>query len=181
MCAYYSSTGPDQALDRADVDQWMKIRPWGRHRGSSVSGSTVSSLYTHPLHPNNANNYRILYSVAMRGFITRLSLAHILPARPFLLVYPNPRAVSFQSRLCPPKFPPPSASRRSFHSSPILRYKRISSEIILYELKYRKIEKWGWVFYRTTYKDDEAWDIFKQKVNISVSSIINLDPPIRNQ
>ncbi|KAJ5479939.1 hypothetical protein N7530_005448 [Penicillium desertorum] len=38
------------------------------------------------------------------------------------------------------------------------------------------IEKWGWVFYRTTYKDDEAWDIFKQKVNISVRSIVNLDP-----
>lgn len=114
--------------------------------------------------------------MAMRGFITRLSLAHLLPARPFLSVHSNPRAVSLQSRICPPKFFPPSTSRRNFHSSPILRDKWISSEIILYELKDRKIEKWGWVFYRTTYKDDEAWDIFKQKLNISVRSIINLDP-----
>ncbi|CRL22544.1 unnamed protein product [Penicillium camemberti] len=112
----------------------------------------------------------------MRGFITRLSLGHLLPARQFLSVYSNPRAVSFQSTLGLPKSPLPSTSRRSFHSSPTLRNKWISSEAILYELKDRKIEKWGWVFYRTTYKDDEAWDIFKQKVDISVRSIINLDP-----
>ena len=116
-------------------------------------------LYFQQMHPNNANNHRILYSMAMRGFITRLSLGHLLPARPFLSVHSNPRAISSQSRLGLPKFPLPSTSRRSFHSSPTLRYKWISSEAILYELKDRKIEKWGWVFYRTTYKDDEAWDI----------------------
>lgn len=114
--------------------------------------------------------------MAMRGFITRLSPGCLLPARPFLSVYSNPRAASFQSRLGLPKFPLPSTSRQSFHSSPTQRNKWISSEAILYELKHRKIEKWGWVFYRTTYKDDEAWDIFKQKVDISVRSIINLDP-----
>ncbi|CAI7569256.1 unnamed protein product [Penicillium discolor] len=114
--------------------------------------------------------------MAMRGFITRLSPACLLSTRPFLSVYSNQRAASFQSRLGLPKFPLPSTSRQSFHSSPTQRNKWISSDAILYELKHRKIEKWGWVFYRTTYKDDEAWDIFKQKVDISVRSIINLDP-----
>ncbi|KAL2702574.1 hypothetical protein AAEP93_006872 [Penicillium crustosum] len=114
--------------------------------------------------------------MAMRGFITRLLPAHLLPARPFFSVSSNPRATSFQSRSGLPKFPLPSTPRQSFHSSPPLRNKWISSEVILYELKDREIEKWGWVFYRTTYKDDEAWDIFKQKVDISVRSIINLDP-----
>ncbi|KAJ5506925.1 hypothetical protein N7453_005882 [Penicillium expansum] len=53
--------------------------------------------------------------------------------------------------------------------------KCISSEVILYELKDRKIEKWGWVFYRTTHKDDEAWDMFKRTLNLSVRSIIKVD------
>ncbi|KAJ6183809.1 hypothetical protein N7519_005110 [Penicillium mononematosum] len=108
----------------------------------------------------------------MRAFTLRRSLACLLPTRPFLSVHPN---ASIQSRLGPPKFALPSTSR-NFQSSPTLREKWILSEVILYELKDRKIEKWGWVFYRTTYKDDEAWDIFKQKVIISVRSIINLDP-----
>lgn len=154
----------------------MKIRPQGADTVAvPVSGSTVYPLYFHQPHSNYGNNHRILYSMAMRGFITRLLPAHLLPARPFFSVSSNPRAASFQSRSGLPKFPLPSTPRQSFHSSP-LRNKWISSEVILYELKDRKIEKWGWVFYRTTYKDDEAWDIFKQKVDISVRSIINLDP-----
>ncbi|KOS39278.1 hypothetical protein ACN38_g9886 [Penicillium nordicum] len=154
----------------------MKIRPQGPTPWQFPFQAVLYPLYFHQLHPNNGNNHNIIDSLEMRGFITRLSLAHLLPARPFLSVHSNPRAVSFQSRLGLPKFPLPSTSRRNFHSSPSLRNEWISSEAILYELKDRKIEKWGWVFYRTTYKDDEAWDVFKQKVDISVRSIINLDP-----
>jgi hypothetical protein len=111
----------------------------------------------------------------MRAFTLRRSLAHLLPARPFLSVRPKPAPAAFQSRVGFPNLALPSTSR-SFQSSPTSREKWISSEVILFELKDRKIEKWGWVFYRTTYKDDEAWDIFKQKLNISVRSIVNLDP-----
>jgi hypothetical protein len=105
--------------------------------------------------------------------IPRRSLA-LLPTRLCLSVRPNPPAPSFQSRPLS-KFPLPSTSR-SFQSSITLREKWILSEIILYELKDRKIEKWGWVFYRTTYEDDEAWDMFKRTLNLSVRSIISLGP-----
>jgi hypothetical protein len=126
---------------------------------------------------NSASGADAVFHTArmMRTFTLRRSLARLLPARPFLSVHPNPPAASIQSRLGLPKFGLASTSR-NFQSSPTLREKWISSGVILYELKDRKIEKWGWVFYRTTYKDDEAWDIFKQKVNISVRSIVNLDP-----
>ncbi|KXG45970.1 uncharacterized protein PGRI_048260 [Penicillium griseofulvum] len=109
----------------------------------------------------------------MRALLPRHSPA-LLPSRLCLSVRPNPPAASFQSRPLS-KFPLPS-SRRSFQLSTALRQKWISSEIILYELKDRKIEKWGWVFYRTTYEDDEAWDMFKRTINLSVRSIISLDP-----
>ena len=29
-------------------------------------------------------------------------------------------------------------------------------------LVFTKQDKWGWVIYRTTYKDDAAWERFKQ-------------------
>jgi hypothetical protein len=32
-------------------------------------------------------------------------------------------------------------------------------------LEHYKEDKWGWVIYRTTYKDDEGWERFKQHVN----------------
>jgi hypothetical protein len=70
----------------------------------------------------------------------------------------------------------PSTPRLGFQTLPPLGDKWISSEAIIYECNNRKIEKWGWVFYRTTYEDDKAWEIFKQKLNISVRSIISLDP-----
>ncbi|KAJ5210634.1 hypothetical protein N7491_010441 [Penicillium cf. griseofulvum] len=110
----------------------------------------------------------------MRAFIPRRSLA-LPPSRLYLSMHPNPPDPTFQSRLLS-KFPLPSTSRRSFQSSTTLRVKWTSSEAILYELKDRKIEKWGWVFYRTTYEDDEVWDSFKRILNFSVRSIISLDP-----
>lgn len=37
---------------------------------------------------------------------------------------------------------------------------------LIYEMLERsKEDKWGWVIYRTTYKDDAGWDRFKSYVN----------------
>lgn len=33
------------------------------------------------------------------------------------------------------------------------------------DLEYYQDDRWGWVFYRTTYKDDLAWDTFKRYIN----------------
>lgn len=112
----------------------------------------------------------------MRAFSLRRTSACPLSARRILSVQPGPFATSFESRSGYPKSRLPSTPRLGFQTLPALGDKWISSEAIIYECKNRKIEKWGWVFYRTTYEDDEAWDIFKQKLNISVRSIIGLDP-----
>ena len=36
---------------------------------------------------------------------------------------------------------------------------------ILSFLRHQKHERWGWVIYRCTYNDDEAWDRFKDFVD----------------
>lgn len=42
-----------------------------------------------------------------------------------------------------------------------------------------KLEKWGWVIYRCTYEDDEAWSRFKQIVEErSRTSIASFDTPV---
>lgn len=33
------------------------------------------------------------------------------------------------------------------------------------DLQYHKEEKWGWIIYRTTYNDDAAWELFKDRIN----------------
>lgn len=114
--------------------------------------------------------------MTMRAFSLRPTSACLLSARRILSVHPGPFATLFQNRSGYRKSRLPLTPRLGFQTLPALRDKWISSESIIYECKKRKIEKWGWVFYRTTYDDDEAWDIFKQKLNISVRSIIGLDP-----
>ncbi|OOQ85078.1 hypothetical protein PEBR_31278 [Penicillium brasilianum] len=114
--------------------------------------------------------------MTMRAFSLRPTSACPLSARRILSVHPGPFATLFQNRSGYRQSRLPLTPRLGFRTLPALREKWISSEVIIYECKARKIEKWGWVFYRTTYEDDEAWDIFKQKLNISVRSIIDLDP-----
>ncbi|KAJ5746031.1 hypothetical protein N7520_011213 [Penicillium odoratum] len=111
----------------------------------------------------------------MRAFSFRRTPACPLAVNRIIPVHPSPFTTSFQSRSGNLKPCLPSAPR-GFQTLPALKDKWISSEIIVHECKHRKIEKWGWVFYRTTYKDDEAWDNFKQRLNFSVRSIISSDP-----
>lgn len=57
------------------------------------------------------------------------------------------------------------ASARRFVSTPTETMSIPSASRVISEwLKDNKHDKWGWVFYRTTYNDDEAWRRFKDLI-----------------
>ena len=52
-----------------------------------------------------------------------------------------------------------------------------SVEWIYNDLQRHKEDKWGWIIYRTSYKDDAAWELFKDRLVNNWTRIEDPDLP----
>ncbi|KAL2882728.1 hypothetical protein SGCOL_001939 [Colletotrichum sp. CLE4] len=73
---------------------------------------------------------------------------------------------------------PRAAQRRAYSEASKARVLPASQATIEDHLRNCDIDKWGWVIYRTTYEDDEAWERCKEIINYRVCrSLANSDAP----
>ncbi|KAJ5111310.1 hypothetical protein N7532_001845 [Penicillium argentinense] len=109
-------------------------------------------------------------------------LGRLLSTRPLVAAYSSASVVAFQGKLRHPNFSLPRTPRRGFQVSTAARnegHEWPSTVLIGREMYERTLITWGWVFYRTTYEDDEAWDHFKGLVNTSVRNIVNMETRVK--
>jgi hypothetical protein len=119
-------------------------------------------------------SYRSRAPLSTPYFSTYLKSRHLQPPRAFHPTHRNstsqPPSPRFKS-----SYTPSAETLAAINKAPKnpladlpyfeLNYIDTVPHNILYDLRYLKHDKWGWVIYRCTYGDDEAWAKFQKIIN----------------